>query len=487
MSSESKERAQVAGGKPACEKPACEGSACKAPACEASACETIVTAWLKSNAHPLRCMEAGNGFLDLEPFGRLIDEDGIRVVGLGEATHGTREFFQFKHRLFEYLAVEKGFRAFILEAGYDVCHAINDYVLYGQGDAASALAGQGFWTWDTMEVLELIKWMRQYNISQPQGRKVKFYGCDCQSIAKGPELILSYLERVAPHKSDEASSILGGLQNLKVLPQTLGKSDGFEDSADKRVRANIVNRLYGLLGYISQNRMPFVRLSSLEEFESALQHLRVCIQYASTLLLIQDPAALQDSRDTAMAENIEYIVTVLEPGAKAVVWAHNMHVTTSPAVKGWVTMGERLRGIFGKGYYSLGLTFNRGWFQALDGRETDLRIGEFALPPAREGSVEWHFAQAELGDSYVDFRRHKGDTVQKWLDAPRAHRQVGGGFNPNWPPERSESKRPMSQYDGLVYIESTSRARPTATGWRSRFGSSGKGQGASPKKDKAGE
>ncbi|HHW25820.1 MAG TPA: erythromycin esterase family protein [Firmicutes bacterium] len=458
MSSESRECGQVAGGKPGCDEPSCE---------------ELVTAWLKSNAHPIKYVEAGNGFDDLEPFGCLIDEDSVRVVGLGEATHGTREFFQLKHRLLEYLVSKKGFHTFILEAGYDVCQGINDYVLYGQGDAASALAAQGFWTWDTIEVLELIQWMRRYNMSQPRGRKVRFYGCDCQSIEKVPGVILGYLERVAPYKYDEASIILGELANLRILPQTLGKS---EDGVDIQARADILNKLYGLLGYISHNRMPFVRRSSPEEYESALQHLRVCIQYASTLLLIQDPVELHNSRDSAMAENVEYIINVLEPGGKAVVWAHNMHVTTFPAIEGLVTMGQHLRRMFGRGYYALGLTFNQGWFQALDGREPELRIGEFSLPPAREGSVEWYFAKAGLGDSYVDFRRNKDEVVQHWLDEPRAHRQVGGGFNPDWPFERCESKRPMNQYDGIVYIGRTSRARPTATGWRSRFGSGSKAQ-----------
>ena len=430
MSSDSKERAQVTDGKSACGRPACEASAREKSACEKPACEKSATAWLKSSAHPIKSLEAGHGFLDLEPFGRLVDEDGVRVVGLGEATHGAREFFQLKHRLLEYLAVEKGFRVFILEAGYDVCEAINDYVLYGQGDAASALAGQGFWTWDTVEVLELIQWMRQYNMSQPRGRKVKFYGCDCQSIAKGPDVILGYLERVAPHKSDEASLILGGLATLKILPQTLGKSDGSEDGADTRARADIVTKLYELLGYLSQNRTPFVRRTSPEELELVLQHLRVCVQYASTLTLIRDPIQMNNSRDLAMAENIEYIITALEPGAKAVVWAHNMHVTTIPAVKGSVTMGEHLRMAFGKGYYTLGLTFNQGWFQALDGREIELRIGEFSLPPARAGSAEWHLAQAGLGDSYVDFRQHKHEAVQKWLDEMTGGRRLQSGLAP---------------------------------------------------------
>ena len=103
-----------------------------------------------------------------------------RVVALGEATHGTREFFQLKHRMLEFLVEEMGFRVFAIEANWPECLAINDYVLHGEGDPEEALAGIYFWTWNTEEVLELIEWMRRYNADPAHEQKLKFYGVDMQ-------------------------------------------------------------------------------------------------------------------------------------------------------------------------------------------------------------------------------------------------------------------------------------------------------------------
>ena len=133
-------------------------------------------AWVRTNAMPLASVEAGHGFADLEPLRHIIGD--ARIVSLGEATHGTREFFQLKHRLLEFCVSELGFTIFGIEASYPECLRINDYVLNGTGNPAEALASQRFSTWDTDEVLALIEWMRAWN--RTQARKVKFYGFDMQ-------------------------------------------------------------------------------------------------------------------------------------------------------------------------------------------------------------------------------------------------------------------------------------------------------------------
>jgi hypothetical protein len=110
------------------------------------------------HAIPLTTPEAGHGLADMEPIGTLIGD--ARVVALGEATHGTREFFQIKHRFLEYLVARQGFTVFAIEANQPECRAINDYVVNGKGNARDALDGIYFWTWNTEEVLAMIEWMR---------------------------------------------------------------------------------------------------------------------------------------------------------------------------------------------------------------------------------------------------------------------------------------------------------------------------------------
>ena len=107
---------------------------------------------------PIQHIEAGHGFDDLQPLKALLNE--AKVVGLGETTHGTREFFQFKHRLLEFLVTEMGFTALVIEGSYTGFQPINDYTLHGVGDPASVLTGQGYVVWDTEELAAMVAWMR---------------------------------------------------------------------------------------------------------------------------------------------------------------------------------------------------------------------------------------------------------------------------------------------------------------------------------------
>src|SRR6266540_48671 len=104
--------------------------------------EEVVIRWLQQNAIPIQHIEAGHGFADLQPLKTLLQD--VKVVGLGETTHGTREFFQFKHRLLEFLVTEMDFTAFAIEASYASCQPINDFVLHGTGDLAAVLTGPGY-------------------------------------------------------------------------------------------------------------------------------------------------------------------------------------------------------------------------------------------------------------------------------------------------------------------------------------------------------
>src|SRR6266403_4247214 len=120
-----------------------------------------VVEWIGANAVRLRTPEAGNGFADMQPLKKMIGN--ARIVSLGEATHGTREFFQLKHRMLEFLASEMGFTIFSIEANMPEEYRLNDYVLNGNGDPAKLIKGMDFWTWDTQEVLDMGRWMREAN------------------------------------------------------------------------------------------------------------------------------------------------------------------------------------------------------------------------------------------------------------------------------------------------------------------------------------
>lgn len=154
--------------------------------------QKLVIGWFKDQAIPIKTVEAENSFADLKPLKKVFRN--VRFVGLGEATHGTREFFQFKHRMLEFLVREMGFRVFAIEASFAACENINDYVMGKTDDGAAALDSQKFWIWNTEEVGAMIDWIREYNRSVPPDRRVKFVGFDIQHNETGKAKLLEYLK-----------------------------------------------------------------------------------------------------------------------------------------------------------------------------------------------------------------------------------------------------------------------------------------------------
>jgi erythromycin esterase-like protein len=159
-----------------------------------SADDKAVIEWMRSNAVPLTTVEAGHGFADMQPLKKIVGD--ARIVALGEATHGTREFFQLKHRMLEFLATEMGFTIFSIEANMPEAYRLNDYVLNGKGDPKQLLKGMYFWTWNTEEVLSMILWMREFNKSG-KGR-VEFTGFDMQTPTVALDIVRDFVSKNDP-------------------------------------------------------------------------------------------------------------------------------------------------------------------------------------------------------------------------------------------------------------------------------------------------
>jgi erythromycin esterase-like protein len=150
--------------------------------------------WVRAHAIRLSTVEAGHGFADLQPLEGVIGD--ARIVSLGEATHGSREFFQLKHRMLEFLASRMGFTIFSIEANMPEAYRLNDYVLNGTGDPAALMRGMYFWTWDTEEVLAMVRWMRAFNESG-KGR-VQFTGFDMQTPTVAAENVRTFVAKYEP-------------------------------------------------------------------------------------------------------------------------------------------------------------------------------------------------------------------------------------------------------------------------------------------------
>jgi erythromycin esterase-like protein len=131
----------------------------------------MITA-LREHTIALATVQAGSGFEDLQTLKSILE--GKRIVALGEATHGTREFFRMKHRMLEFLVREMGYENFGMETSPEVGQVLNDYINGGSGNPRDVL----YWPWATTEVMDMLDWMRAYNADPRTARKIAFYGID---------------------------------------------------------------------------------------------------------------------------------------------------------------------------------------------------------------------------------------------------------------------------------------------------------------------
>lgn len=176
-------------------------------------------AWIRSHAVRLQTPEAGHGFADMKPLKKIVGN--ARIVSLGEATHGTREFFQLKHRMLEFLASEMGFTIFSIEANMPEAYRLNDFVLNGNGDPAKLIKGMYFWTWDTQEVLEMVLWMREFNKSG-KGR-LQFTGFDMQTPDVAVGIVRDFVDR---NDAAYGATLHKAADMAKRAPQTAGPNFG---------------------------------------------------------------------------------------------------------------------------------------------------------------------------------------------------------------------------------------------------------------------
>ncbi len=177
--------------------------------------DPAAAAWIKSHAIPFTTSQAGHGFDDLAPLDKVIGD--ARIVALGEPTHGTRDAFQMKHRLLEYLVEQKGFRIFSIEANMPEAYALNEYIVDGKGDPAKLVAGMYFWTWNTQEVLDMVEWMRAWNVAHPPAagaQPLRFTGFDMQTSTVAANIATEFLQKQAPELVPEAKTAFANAESL---------------------------------------------------------------------------------------------------------------------------------------------------------------------------------------------------------------------------------------------------------------------------------
>jgi erythromycin esterase len=424
-----------------------------------------VVAWLRANAIPLATTEPGSGFHDLEFLRAAIGN--ARIVSLGEATHGTREFFQLKHRLIEFCVAELGFNVIAFEDNYGSTLAVNHYVLEGTGNAAEAVA-RGFDVrfWHTEEVIALVEWVRRWNMAHD--RKVKFYGFDMQWGTPAALRLLDYLRRVATDVAAASEAPLAPVVRNEWSART------------SLEQGTILAQIKAILAAFDAERALWVGRSSELEWHLARLSAVAVDQYVR---LSWEPYHQGFTwRDRCMADNVRALLEAEGPHAKALLWAHNAHVRRTPHRPGLHTMGGFLHAEWGPQHVVIGFGFNQGGFRAVGG--TPGRIEDHIVGPAPAGFVDAALAGAGFSLLALDLRRVPSHgPVAAWMASRPLQRSVTAVLRPEtrWyhPLYWSElfyyfglyedADDPRDNYDLLLFVESTTPTRSSARASRCIF------------------
>ncbi len=411
----------------------------------------IVSTWFKQNSYPIKYMEPGNGFADLQLLKKTLKD--VNIIGLGESTHGTYEFFKVKHRIIEFLVTQMNYTAFVLESSYAACQPINDYILYGKGDRATVLSGQGYIPWDSKEFSDMVDWMRAYNKNVSDEKKIRFYGMDLWYNGLGREKVLAYLEKYAPEKIASADTLFLALSSEEAK---------WPSRLDQSKMQEVYFPLQQLIGYFNTNKNRLITASNADEWGKSYQYLQV-MEYWLLANLNDPPPSLHSkklARDDYMGQNMLYLIDKERPKTKFIIWAYNDHIAVDSS-DGEESPGYQMRKWFGDKYYALALACYEGTFQTRvllsDNYWGELKID--TIPPF-EKSINWYLYNTNKKQLLVDFRSSSSNSlVEKWLETSQKFSSgvwKFGGANATHGDLILKGK-----YDGILFIEQSTPIHPT--------------------------
>ena len=396
--------------------------------------EACVVRWLAGRTMPLA--DAKTAALDAFA--------GARVVGIGEATHGTREFASLRRMLVEALVTRHGFTLVAFEGSVTATAALDDYVQGGPGDAAAILVQQQFWIPNTAETAEMFRFLRAHNARVEPARRVRIVGIDPQANAGGIAHLRDYLKKVVD--APDADAALAALAEADRTAAVFGRT------SVTRAMIVVLERVLAFLA----SREGRLRYERAADYDRARETVGLLIEFAEFNAEDGAPSA---SRDAVMADRVLRALRRGAPDTRAIVLAHNAHVARRPGR--FETMGAHLSRALGDDYRALALTFDSGSFQAQAGGSNDVRT--FAIDAAPRGALEWYLAQA-AGDTFLAAfdDAAKPACVTAWLAQPRRMRWVGGVFPPSGASADALREHTVgSEFDGVAFIRRGTAAVPT--------------------------
>lgn len=395
-----------------------------------------------------------------DAFDRFAD---ARIVLLGEATHGTHEFYAARAQITRRLIERHGFNIVAVEGDWPDIARIDDYVRHG---TARMHGGEPFarfptWMWRNAEVLAFADWLRQHNAGLPEGKRASMRGLDVYTLRDSIHAVIAYLDRHSPEDAAEARRRYGCLTPWQDEPQYYGRA--VEHGGLARCEEAILKQLDALL----HRRMALIAEDG-EAFFDAEQNARI-VRAAERYYRSMYRGAVEswNLRDRHMFDTLQLLMAH-QADARAVVWAHNSHVgNASATAMGWAgefNIGELVRGSYGDQAVLIGFGTDRGTVAAATDWGGAMEIK--TVRPARDESWEGAFRRTGRARTLTDWRGRANAELVGALSEARLERAIGVVYRPQTELSSHYFEAVLAdQFDAWIWFEE-SRAVTPLTGDR---------------------
>ena len=392
-----------------------------------------------------------------------------RLVLIGEASHGTHEFYRIRAEVTKALIARKGFNVVAVEADWPDAYRVNRWVRHASADTNAESALGDFtrfprWMWRNRDVVEFLSWLHAHNASQPAGSRTGFYGLDLYSLHTSIEAVLTYLRKVDPAAAERARYRYGCFEDFGEDTQAYGyaASAGLSASCEDDVIAQLLELRRRAAEYASRDG----RIAA-DEYFFAEQNARLVRNAEEYYRAMFGGRVLSwNLRDTHMMETLEALlrhVQQMSGHARAVIWAHNSHLGDARATYmgdgGQLNLGQLVRQAHADQARLIGFTTHTGTVTAAS--NWDEPAQRKRVRPSLSDSYERLFH--DVGVSRFLLLLDKPD-VRPILSTPRLERAIGVIYRPDT--ERISHyfrARLPEQFDAVLHIDETHALEPLET------------------------
>ncbi len=417
-------------------------------------------------AHLLREVAEPLESLDAPDLGALLERIGrSKLVLIGEATHGTSEFYRVRARITQELVRQRGFRIIAIEADWPDARRVNRYVQALPDGGASeepAFARFPTWMWRNHETWRFVEWLRRFQggIQEPASR-AGVYGLDLYSLFASIRSVLEYLERVDPPTARIARERYSCLTPWQSDPQAYGRA---AISGRYRVcEPEAVAMLRDMLG----RQLEYAERDG-ERFLDAVQNARLVADAERYYRAMYYGAHESwNQRDRHMFDTLEALLAFHGPDARAVVWAHNSHLgdasATEMSARGELNLGYLCRQRYGDAAFLIGFGTDRGTVAAA--RDWDGPMTVMTLRPAHPESYERLCRESGVEAFLLHLREPSRKEVRSELATARLERAVGVVYRPETELESHYFHASLPyQFDEYIWLGETRAVRPITVG-----------------------